>query len=304
MTPQELMREVRRLQITARHAVTEVFAGEYSSAFKGRGMEFADVREYEPGDDVRFIDWNVTARTGRPFIKRFTEERELTIMLAVDMSASGGFGSEGASKRRVAAEVCAIIAFAALRKNDRVGLLIYTDEVEMYVPPAKGSRHVLRIARELLGYQPGRRGTSLKVAADRLVHALKRRSVVFVVSDFVSAQRGAISAGDAMRGLAGKHDTTAIIVQDRREQAWPGVGLIELEDAETGERRLVDAGSARVRRAFESASGEQRRVLLESLARRGVDCLTVSTQLGTDRRPSYVHDLMTFFRRRELRRSA
>lgn len=298
------MREVRRLQITARHAVTEVFAGEYSSAFKGRGMEFADVREYEPGDDVRFIDWNVTARTGKPFIKRFTEERELTIMLAVDMSASGSFTSEDAPKRKIAAEVCAIIAFAALRKNDRVGLLVYTDEVELYIPPGKGSRHVLRIARELLGYEPRRRGTDQRAAADRLVHVLGRRSVVFVVSDFVSATRDATPAAEALRVLAGKHDTTAVIVEDPRERRWPSAGLVELEDAETGERRLVDSGSVRVRRAFESEARRRRQALLDGLSKRGVDCLSVSTHLGPDRKPSYVHDLVMFFRRRELRRSA
>lgn len=298
------MRQVRRLQITARHAVTEVFAGEYSSAFKGRGMEFADVREYEPGDDVRFIDWNVTARTGRPFIKRFTEERELTIMLAVDMSASGSFTSEHAPKRQIAAEVCAIIAFAALRKNDRVGLIVFTDEVELYIPPAKGSRHVLRIARELLAYQPRRRETNLKVAADRLVNSLKRRSVVFIVSDFLQTTKGSTTGADALRVLAGKHDTTAVIVEDPRERAWPKAGLIELEDAETGERRLVDAGSPRVRRAFEIAAQTRRRTLIDSLSKRGIDCLPVSTHLGSDKRPSYIHELMMFFRRREVRRSA
>jgi len=297
MTPNELMHEVKRLQITARHAVTEVFAGEYSSAFKGRGMEFADVREYEPGDDVRTIDWNVTARVGRPFIKRFTEERELTIMLAVDLSGSERFGSERLRKQQVAAEVCAVVAFAAMRKNDRVGLMVFTDAVELFVPPAKGSRHTLRLVRELLAFEPRSVGTNLRAAADHLVHSLTRRSVVFFVSDFLAPD----PAG-ALRILSRKHDATAVIVEDPREHSWPSAGLVELEDAETGRRLVVDAGSPRVRRSFAAAAAERRRTTMDALARAGMDTLRVSTHTGPDSRPAYVHDLMQFFRRRERRR--
>lgn len=299
MTPEELMQEVKRLQITARHIVTEVFAGEYSSAFKGRGMEFADVREYEPGDDVRTIDWNVTARAGRPFVKRFTEERELTVMLAVDLSGSERFGSERRMKQNVAAEVCAVIAFAALRNNDRVGLMVFTDEVEMFVPPAKGSRHVLRLVRDLLAYEPKRRGTDLDAAVSHLSRSLRRRSVIFMVSDFLAP-----SPAESLRMLKGKHDTTAVLVEDPREQQWPSAGLIELQDAESGRRFLVDAGSSRVRRAFEEAARVRRASLLESFGKLGIDSLAVSTRAGDDRHPAYVHELMMFFRKRERRRSA
>jgi len=299
MTPEELLQEVKRLQITARHIVTEVFAGEYSSAFKGRGMEFADVREYEPGDDVRTIDWNVTARAGKPFVKRFTEERELTVMLAVDLSGSERFGSERRMKQNVAAEVCAVIAFAAMRNNDRVGLMVFTDEVELFVPPAKGSRHVLRLVRELLAYKPKNKGTNLDTAVNHMARSLKRRSVIFVVSDFLTA-----SPAESLRILKGKHDTTAILVEDPREQKWPSAGLIELEDPETGRRFLIDAGSGRVRRAYELAALARRNELLGSFGRLGIDTLAVSTRAGDDRHPAYVHELMMFFRKRERRRSA
>ena len=212
MSPAELARQVRLLEIATRHIVTDVFAGDYSSAFKGRGIEFADVREYQPGDDVRTIDWNVTARAGRPFIKRFSEERELTVMLAVDLSGSGGFGTGVRSKRELACEVAALLAFAAVRKGDRVGLLIFTDRVEMYVPPKKGARHTLRLIRELLAFEPTHLGTRLTAAADHLCRLLPRRSLVFVISDFLSDD-----LTPAMRKLAPRHDLVALDVGDPRD---------------------------------------------------------------------------------------
>jgi uncharacterized protein (DUF58 family) len=291
VTTEELMREVKRLEITTRHAVTEVFAGEYSSAFKGRGMEFAEVREYQPGDDIRAIDWNVTARAGRPFIKRFTEERELTVVLAIDLSGSERFGSVERLKRQVAVETAALLAFAGLRKNDRVALLIFTDHVELYLPPRKGARHTLRLVRELLAFEPRRRHTSIRAAADHLAHVLKRRSVVFVISDFLAAD-----FEEPMRLLGRRHDLIALRVFDPREEELPPAGLVEFEDAETGERMVIDAASRRVRRRLTALAHERRRRLQDALRRARADLVELSTAAP------YAHELAMFFRARERRR--
>ncbi len=301
MTSEELMRRVRELEITTRHAVTEVLAGEYSSAFKGRGMEFAEVREYQPGDDVRAIDWNVTARAGRPFVKRFTEERELTVMLLVDLSGSGRFGSVDRLKQELATEVCALLAFAAIRKNDRVGLLIFTDRVELYIPPKKGSRHTLRLIRELLAFRARGIGTDLRCATDHLARVLKRRAVVFVVSDFLMEDYE--EPMRRLRHASRGHDAVAIRVSDPRERAlaqgW-GPGLIEIEDAETeegsGARRLVDTSSGRVRRLFEANARRREGRFESAMQRLGVDTVGVSTG------KAYIHDLAVFFRERNRRR--
>lgn len=291
MTEEEIMREVKRLQIAARHTVTEVFAGEYSSAFKGRGMEFAEVREYQPGDDVRAIDWNVTARAGKPFIKRFTEERELTIMLAVDLSASGRFGSRDRLKRELAAEISAVLAFAAVRKNDRIGLLAFTDRIELYVPPKKGAKHTLRIVRELLALEPKGKGTDLKGAAEHMLRVLPRRSIVFVVSDFLV---GGIE--DTMRVLGSRHDATAIHVNDPREIELPRAGLVEFEDAETGKRVMIDTSSRRVRGQYAALMKRRIDASRNALRRAGLDIVQVSTA------GEYIHELIMFFRARERRR--
>ncbi len=291
MTTDELMAQVRRLQITTRHAVTEVFAGEYSSAFKGRGMEFAEVREYTPGDDIRSIDWNVTARAGHPYVKRFTEERELTVMLAVDLSASGRFGSIDRLKQQLAAEVSAVLAFAAIRKNDRVGLLIFTDRVELYIPPKKGSRHTLRLVRELLAFEARHPATDLTAATDHLARLLKRRSVVFVVSDFLMDWYE-----DPLRLMSRRHDVIAIEVSDPRELELPAAGLVEFEDAETGRRMVIDASSPRVRRRYAAIAADRRGRLVDVTRRAGLDLVQVSTG------KPYIQDLMQFFRKREHRR--
>jgi len=291
MTQEEIMREVKRLQIAARHTVTEVFSGEYSSAFKGRGMEFAEVREYQPGDDVRAIDWNVTARTGRPFIKRFTEERELTIMLAVDLSASGAFGSTDRLKRQLAAEICAVLAFAAVRNNDRIGLVAFTDRIELSIPPKKGQKHTLRIVRELLAFEPTGKGTGIKAAADHLLHVLNRRSIVFVVSDFL-----ADNVDDTLRVLGSRHDATAIHIVDPRETELPRAGLVELEDAETGRRVVVDTSSRRVRTEYAALMKRRMDAARDALRRSGLDVVRVSTA------GQYIHELVMFFRARERRR--
>jgi uncharacterized protein (DUF58 family) len=296
MTTEELMREVRRLEITTRRAVTEVFAGEYSSALKGRGIEFAEVREYQPGDDVRSIDWNVTARTGHPFIKRFTEERELTVVLAVDLSRSSFFGSAGRTKAQLAAEVCAVLAFAASRKNDRVGLVIFTDRVELYLPPKKGQRHTLRLIRELLAFEPTHRGTSVRAALEHLAHVLKRRAVVFLLSDFIDTD-----FEHAARLVAQRHELIAVEIGDPREGELPVTGLVEVEDTETGRRLVIDTASRRVRDAYHPAGARRpgpRRVtaLHDRLDRLGIDRISLSTA------SPYVHELAMFFRRRERRR--
>ncbi len=311
MLPEELMRQVRQLQILTRRAVNEDFAGEYSSAFKGRGMEFAEVREYQPGDDVRTIDWNVTARTGTPFVKKYVEERELTIIFAVDLSGSGQFGSVDRFKNRTAAELCAVLAFTAIANNDKVGLLIFTDHVEHFIPPKKGSRHVQRLIRELLDFNPRRRGTNIAASLEYLGRVLKRKAVVFVVSDFLapighgsrngqhngrSNGRMAADFDTALRLLNRRHDVIAVRVSDRLEHALPAVGLLELEDAETGERFYFDAGSRRARRDYERRMHETDRALTEQFRRHGIDYVEVQTG-----RP-FIQTLMQLFRRRERRR--
>lgn len=310
MLPEELMRQVRQLQILTRRAVNEDFAGEYSSAFKGRGMEFAEVREYQPGDDVRTIDWNVTARTGTPFVKKYVEERELTIIFAVDLSASGHFGSVDRTKNRTAAELCAVLAFTAIANNDKVGLLIFTDHVEHFIPPKKGSRHVQRLIRELLDFNPRRRGTNIAGTLEYLGRVLKRRAVVFVVSDFLEPAAAPRRAGrtngrlahkrggvdTALRLLDRRHDVIAVRITDRLEHAMPPAGLIEFEDAETGERFCFDAGSRRARRDYERRMHEMDRAVADRFRRTGVDFVEVYTG-----RP-FIHTLMQLFRRRERRR--
>lgn len=315
MLPEELMRQVRQLQILTRRAVNEDFAGEYSSAFKGRGMEFAEVREYQPGDDVRTIDWNVTARTGTPFVKKYVEERELTIIFAVDLSGSGQFGSVDRFKNRTATELCAVLAFTAIANNDKVGLLIFTDHIEHFVPPKKGSRHVQRLIRELLDFNPRRRGTNIAGTLEYLGRVLKRRAVVFVVSDFIAAieapardgRRSAPGNGrlgprpssdldTALRLLDRRHDVIGVRITDPLEHAMPAAGLIEFEDAETGERFCFDAGSRRARREFERHMAANDRSLSERFRRLGVDFVEVYTG-----RP-FIHTLMQLFRRRERRR--
>lgn len=289
------MARVRTLRIVAERAVSELFAGEYSSAFRGRGMEFSEVREYEPGDDVRAIDWNVTARAGRPFIKRFQEERELTVMLALDMSSSLAFGSGERLKSRVAAELCAMLALAATRSNDKVGLLVFGGGQEVHLPARKGSNHALRIMREVLGYRAGGASARMSEPLEELRRTLRRRAVVFLISDFLTdLSYDAFVAPLSL--LRRKHDVTAISVTDRRERELPRSGLYELEDAETGQRAVVDASSGRVRRAFEASAVRREKALDNALARAKVDRLQI--EAGED----YAHALMRFFRMRERRR--
>ncbi len=234
MLPREVLRQIRRLQLKARRAVEDILGGEYHSVFKGAGMAFEEVREYQPGDDVRSIDWNVTARMGHPFVKRFIEERELTVLLAVDVSGSNQFGSGLQQKREVAAELAAVLAFSAISNNDRVGLVQFTDRVEKYVPPGKGTRHVLRLIRDVLFFQPQRPGTSLREGLDFLNRVQRRRAVVFLFSDFLDR-----NFEKAFKRTGSAHDLVAVRLTDPREDTLPAVGLLELEDAESGARSAV-----------------------------------------------------------------
>ncbi len=290
MISSELARKIRILQITTRKVVNDVLAGEYTSVFKGRGMEFDEVREYMPGDDVRTIDWNVTARTGRPYVKRFVEERELTVFFLVDLSASGAFGSVRKLKNEIAAEFCALLSFSAVKNNDKVGLIVFTDRVELYVPPKKGTTHVLRVIRELLNFKPKAVRTDIAGTLDYFGKVAKKRAVVFLVSDFQSE-----AFEKSMRIVAKRHDLVAVPVTDPREVRLPNVGLIELEDAETGEMVLVDTSSAEVRKRYERLGRERGEMYRELFASMGVDQI----EIMTDR--DYVPRLVQFFRTRERR---
>jgi len=290
MIPEELAKKIRILQITTRKVVNDVLAGEYGSVFRGRGMDFDEVREYMPGDDIRTIDWNVTARIGHPYVKRFVEERELTVIFLVDLSASGAFGSVDKLKNEVAAELCALLAFSAVKNNDKVGLVVFTDQVEMFIPPKKGTQHVLRVIRELLNFKPRQAQTDIVGALEYLGRVTTKRAVVFLVSDFQAE-----GFEKPMRVLAKRHDLIAVTVVDPREVRLPNVGLIELEDAETGELILVDTSSAAVRRSYERLGRERADRFRELFASMGVDQIDVMT--GKDYVPKLVH----FFRVRERR---
>jgi len=279
---------VRRIEITTRHLVRDMVAGVYSSAFRGRGVEFAEVREYQAGDDVRIIDWNVTARLGSTYVKRYLEERELTVRFLVDFSASKQFGSRRRTKGDLATEVCAVLALAAANNNDQVGALFFTDRIEQMVPARKGRRHVLRIVSDLLSFQPAGTGTDLAAALSYLEPILRRRSVLFVVSDFMT------SGYDAELGrLARKHDVVAVQLVDPRERELPDAGLVTLRDPESGAWRYVDTGSEALRSAFRDRMAEFDADLERRLRERGADLL----RLETDR--SYAEPLLAFFRRRE-----
>lgn len=294
MRTAELMQEVRHLEIRTRRRVGTMFAGRYHSAFKGRGMEFAEVREYEPGDSIRTIDWNVTARSGRTFIKRFVEERQLSVVLSVDVSASGGFGSVRKSKRRLSAEVSAAVCLAASRNNDLVGLQLFTDRVERYVRPKKGRGHVTRILRDLIEHEPVGVATDPRVAVEELVGVLHQRSLVFVVSDFHVPDVPELER--ALRRLGRKHEVIAVRVRDPRERDLPAMGLCEFVDPETGGRAVIDTGSRRVRSAWARRFDEQRALVEGAVRGARVDLVDVSTD-----RP-YIEELARAFRRREGRR--
>ena len=290
MIPREVLRQVRRIEIATRGLVNDVFSGEYHSVFKGLGMSFAEVREYQYGDDIRNIDWNVTARTGAPFVKVFEEERELTVVLLVDVSGSGDFGSGGRMKEEVAAEICAILAFSAIRNNDKVGLILFSDRIEKFVPPRKGRRHVLRVLRELIYTRAEGRGTDVGGALEYLARVVSRRAVVFVVSDFLAEDHER-----ALAVAARRHDLVAIRIGDRRETELPDIGFVDFEDAETGERATVNLSDRVFRERFAADARAAGEGCTELFRRTGVDVIEVAAD-----RP-YIERLMRFFRERARR---
>ena len=291
---EELAEKIKRIEITARHLVTDSLAGEYHSVFKGMGMEFDEMRPYSLGDDVRRIDWNVTARMNTPYIRKYQEERELTVFLAVDASGSSDFGTTGQFKRELAAELAAVLSFAATTNNDKVGLLVFTDKPELIVPPRKGKRHVLRMVRDLLVFTPEGSGTSIESALDTINRVVKRRSIIFLISDFLVEPE---SLRSSLAATNRRHDIIALDLHDPMEHQIPDVGLMVLEDAETGELEWVDTSNKTWKEAFEARAldlEQQKRRLLSSLA---IDHIQISTD------KDYVVELNEFFARRSRRRA-
>ena len=290
MIPRDILKKIRQIEIRTNRLVSETLAGQYHSVFKGQGMNFDEVREYQPGDDVRSIDWNVTARMNHPFIKKFVEERELTVMLVVDLSGSGLFGSAAQSKRELAAEVACLLAFSAIRNNDKVGLILFTDRVELFIPPKKGRSHTLRLIREILFFEPAGRRTEAALALDYLNKVITRRAVVFFISDF---QAPDFSQTLAVSGR--RHDFIAVHIQDEREQVLPNVGIITLEDAETGEQIEINTGDRGTRTRFSDLADEKAHDLSCTLRRNNIDAITLRTS------EDYLPALRSFFKLRERR---
>ncbi len=293
----ELARQIRFIQIFTSRAVNDILAGEYQSVFKGRGMEFDEVREYQPGDDVRAIDWNVTARCGHPFVKRYVEERELTVLLAVDISASGLFGSVAKRKSEVAAELCALLAFSAIKNNDKVGLLLFSDRIEKFIPPRKGGSHVLRIIREVLGYQPQEKGTDIAQALEYLGRVVHKRGVVFVLSDFLAPD-----FKKPLGILARRHDLISISITDRRELRLPALGLLELTDAESGASIVVDSSDQGFRERYQELGRYRQKGLARLFGSLSVDHIPIVLEAGETKEVGHVDELVRFFKRREARR--
>jgi uncharacterized protein (DUF58 family) len=290
MIPLEVMKQIRRIQIRTSHMVNDILAGQYESVFKGRGMEFKEVREYVPGDEIRSIDWNVTARTGTPHVKLLAEERELTVMLLVDASGSGRFGSVGRFKNELAAELCAVLAFSAIKNNDKVGLIIFTNDIELYIPPSKGRKHVLRVIREVLFFTPKGSGTDIPGALHFLNGVTTRRAVAFLVSDFM-----ADNYETALRIANRRHDVIAVSVTDPREEILPAVGLVSVRDTETNREITVNTSDEGVRKRYVMAAIERVKKREQVFMKTGVDAINVRTD-----RP-YAAELYRFFRMRERR---
>lgn len=301
----DILRKVRQVEIRTNRLVTDALAGAYHSIFKGQGMDFEEVREYAPGDDVRSIDWNVTAKMDKPFIKKFREERELTIMLLVDLSASGSFGSTDESKRERAAEIASVLAFSAVRNNDKVGLILFTDQVEAIIHPQKGRQHVLRVIREILYFEPKHRGTDIVNALDTMNRMLKRRAVAFLVTDFLQGPNGTLPEPDNRHGDAvfraltltnKRHDLTAIVMSDPREAALPDIGILTLEDAETGQVVEVDTSSGQLRNLYKQENLRRLDQLWRGLRQSGVGVIPVNTT------EPYITSLRQYFANRSKQR--
>lgn len=286
----DLLKKVHRIELKTRGLSEQIFGGEYHSAFKGRGMTFSEVREYSHGDEVRTIDWNVTARFGHPFVKVFEEERELTVMLLADVSGSGDFGTVNMLKRELITEACATIAFSAIKNNDKVGLILFSDKVELFIPPKKGRSHILRIIRELLEFRPEGKRTNITEALRYLNNVIKKRSIAFLISDLMDS-----GYQDALKIANRKHDIVALRTSDPREEELPNVGIVQFRDPETGETRFVDTGSTLVRRAYRAEALKLQARTKEALRKSGVDHTVITTRDG------YVKPLMNLFRQRDAR---
>ncbi len=287
---QELLKKVRKIEIKSKGLSNQIFSGEYHSAFKGRGMAFSEVREYQMGDEIRSIDWNVTARFNEPFVKVFEEEREMTVMLLVDMSASKGFGSRTQLKQDLVTELCAVLAFSAIQNNDKVGVIFFSDQIEKFIPPKKGKSHILMIIRELINFTPENKGTNIKEALRYFTLAIKRRCTAFLISDFLNE-----GFEDELKIANRKHDLVALQIYDQREIEMPNVGLVQLEDAETGAVRWFDTSKEKNRTAYKANGLRKHGKIREALRRSGVD----HTKLATHE--SYIQPLMTLFKRRGSR---
>jgi len=290
MIAKELLKQVRQIEIRTKGLVNQVFSGEYHSVFKGRGMEFSEVREYNFGDDIRNIDWNVTARFGHPYIKIFEEERELTVILLVDLSGSLAFGTIDKTKQQIAAELSAILAFSALKNNDKVGLFLFSDKIEKFIPPRKGRKHVLRIIRELLSFKPEGRMTNIKAALEYMNHAVKKKSIVFLISDFMDEGYEKI-----LRIVGKKHDLIGIVINDQREKSIPQMGLVKFTDAESGKERWIDTSSSNVqswiKQYYNRVTSERKTLFITSR----LDTIEIKTG------ENYITPLVNFFRLRERR---
>jgi uncharacterized protein (DUF58 family) len=290
METTELLKKVRKIEIKTRGLSNHIFSGEYHSAFKGRGMTFSEVREYQHGDDIRTIDWNVTARFNHPYVKIFEEERELTVILLVDVSASEEFGTRMQFKNELVTELCAVIAFSAIQNNDKIGVVFFSDRIEKFIPPKKGKSHILRIIRELIEFRPQHRGTNINEALRYFTNVIKKRSIAFLISDFIAPD-----FRDSLKIANRKHDVVAIKIYDQREATLPDIGLVNMIDAETGSPVLVDTGNRQVREAYVHHYKRHETQLNETFARSGVD----SVRIRTDQ--SYVQPLMHLFKKRGKR---
>ncbi|MFM2155499.1 MAG: hypothetical protein RL516_248 [Bacteroidota bacterium] len=287
MDSAELLKRVRKIEIKTKGLSSQIFSGEYHSAFKGRGMAFSEVREYVEGDDVRNIDWNVTARFGNPYVKVFEEERELTVMLLVDVSESGMFGSTAMLKRELITELTATIAFSAIQNNDKAGVIFFSDKIELYIPPKKGKSHILRIIRELINFKPASKGTDISLALKYLNNMIKKRCIAFVISDFMDS-----GFDDAIKVSSKKHDLAALRIVDPREEEMPDVGLVRFKDAETGFVSVMDTSDANVRNNYRLYFQQSARLTSELLNKSGVDNVAIRTD------QSYVKPLMNLFKQR------
>jgi uncharacterized protein (DUF58 family) len=287
METSELLKKVRKIEIKTRGLSNQVFSGEYHSAFKGRGMTFSEVREYQPGDDIRSIDWNVTARFNTPFVKVFEEEREMTVMILVDISASGEFGTRKQLKQDLITELCAVLAFSSIQNNDKIGVIFFTDKIEKFIPPKKGKTHVLRIIRDLIEFKPEHKKTNIQLALKYLTSVIKKRSIAFVISDFMDS-----NFSDALKIANKKHDLVALRIYDKREQELPNVGLLKLIDAETGTLKWVDTSDKKVRTQYVANAKKHEAYLKEIFNKSGVDTANINTE------ESYIPPLTNLFKRR------